>query len=66
MISDLDALRAAKLLIDQHGDDAELRASERTDELFEVGDLIGVATWKAILRAIEELRRGRRQDEPLH
>ena len=41
MISDPDIYRAAKLLIEQHGDDAELRASERADELLEAGDRAG-------------------------
>ena len=66
MISDPDIYRAAKLLLDQHGEDAELRASERADELLDAGDMVGVATWKAILRAIAELRRGRRKGEVLN
>jgi hypothetical protein len=32
MISDLDAYRAAALLMKQHGDDAEVRAAERADK----------------------------------
>jgi hypothetical protein len=35
MISDPDIYRAAKLVIDQHGDDAAIRAAERADELLE-------------------------------
>jgi len=35
VISDPDIFRAAKLLIDQHGDDAELSASGRAEELLE-------------------------------
>lgn len=66
MISDPDIYRAAKLLIDQHGEDAEVRASKRADELLEAGDMVGVATWKAILRAIAELRRGRSDREALN
>jgi hypothetical protein len=66
MISDPDIYRAANLLLDQHGGDAELRAAERADQLLEAGDMVGVATWKAIPRAIEELRRGRRQGKPLN
>jgi len=33
MTSDPDIYRAAKLLIDQHGDDAPLRTARRADEL---------------------------------
>jgi len=32
---------AAKLLIDQHGADAGLRAAKRADQLLEPGDMIG-------------------------
>jgi hypothetical protein len=58
MIPDLDIYRAAKLLIDQHGQDATIRAAERADELLEGGDTEGAAIWRAIAAAIEELRRG--------
>ena len=60
MINDTDIFRAAKLLIDQHGEDAPLRAAQRADELLEEGDVDGVAVWRRILEAIDELQRGRR------
>jgi hypothetical protein len=46
LIPELDIYRAAKLLIDQHGQDAPIRAAERADELLEAaistaGDLAG-------------------------
>jgi len=63
MISDLDAYRAAALLIKQHGDDAELRAAERSDGMLDEGDLDGCATWRLILQAIAELRRQMREGE---
>jgi hypothetical protein len=44
--------RAAKLLVDQHGDEAERQAAERADALLEEGDLDGVVVWRAIRRAI--------------
>ena len=65
MISDPDVFRAAKLLIDQHGADASLRAAERADEMLERGDLDGAQVWKRILRAIKELQRDR-DDDPLN
>ena len=66
MIDDPDIFRAAKLLIDQHGEDAALRAAQRADELLEEGDLDGSAVWGRILAAVEELRRGRREGESLN
>ena len=51
-----DIYRAAQLLIDKHGNMASLRASERAVELGDAGDVEGVQTWGAILRAINELR----------
>lgn len=55
MIADADVWRAANLLIKQHGDDAPIHAAMRADELLAEGDLEGVAIWKAIIRAIDEL-----------
>jgi hypothetical protein len=65
MTHDPDIFRAAKLLMDQHGDDAALRAAQRADDLLEEGDVDGNAVWRRILAAVEELRRGRREGEPL-
>ena len=60
MINDTDIFRAAKLLIDQHGEDAPIRAAPRADELFDEGDIDGAVVWRRILEAIDELQRGRR------
>ncbi len=57
MISDLDVLRAAQLLVKRHGDNAPVVAAQRADELLDRGDLEGVAVWKSITRAVEELLR---------
>ena len=62
MTSDLDIYRSAKLLIDRHGADAVIEAAMRADELLDSGDLDGLATWNRILRAIEELRAGKRPE----
>ena len=48
-------------MIDQHGEDATLRAAQRADELLEGGDIDGAAVSRRILAAIEELQRGRRE-----
>ena len=66
MIDNPDIFRAAKLLIDQHGDDAPIRAAQRADVLLEEGDLDGALVWRWILDAIDELQRGRREGEALN
>ena len=63
---DPDIFRAAKMLIDPHGEDAPIRAAQRADELADEGDLDGAAVWRRILEAIDELQRGRREDELLN
>jgi hypothetical protein len=66
MIPNLDIYRAAKLLVDRHGEDAPIRAAERADELLAAGDIDGAAIWRAILAAIEELQRGKLDDESVN
>jgi hypothetical protein len=56
MTSDLDIWRSANLLVKQHGQDAPIEAAMKADAMLEAGDLDGAATWKRILRAIEELQ----------
>jgi hypothetical protein len=53
----MDIRRAAKLLVDQHGPDAPIRAAQRADELLAGGNMRGRAAWLGILRAVEELVR---------
>ncbi len=57
MIPDLDIYRTANLLIKEHGQDAQIEAAIRADELLNKGDLDGYAVWKRILRAVEALQR---------
>ena len=57
MIPDLDIYRSAQVLIKQHGNDAPIEAATRADAMLDKGDLDGVATWRRILRAVEELQR---------
>ncbi len=67
MIPDLDIFRSAQVLVKQHGQDAPIHAAMRADELLEAGDLDGVAVWRRILRAIEELQGTvPRPDEAVH
>ena len=65
MPSDLDIYRSAKLLIDQHGEDAPIFAAMRVDKLFAAGDLDGSRVWKRVLRAIKVLAEDR-TEETLH
>ena len=55
MVDDLDIYRSARLLIDQHGQDAALEAARRADELRHKGDLDGQVTWLRIHEAVLEL-----------
>ncbi len=55
MTSDIDIYASANELIKQHGDDAPIHAAMRADELLEAGDLDGLAVWKRILKAVDEL-----------
>ena len=54
MVSDLDIYRSAKLLIDQHGEDAGLEAAMRADDMLEKGAMAGAATWRRIVKAVEK------------
>ncbi len=56
MIPDLDLYRSANLLVKHHGQDAPIHAAMRADAMLDKGDLGGVAVWKRILRAVEELQ----------
>ena len=56
MTSDLDIYRSASVLIKRHGQDAPIHAAMRADAMLEKGDLGGLAVWKRILRAVEELQ----------
>jgi hypothetical protein len=66
MTDEQDIYRAAKLVIDQHGDDAADFAMKHSQQLFDAGDREGAATWQLILEAIVELQRERAPDEPLN
>jgi hypothetical protein len=63
---DIDIWRAAKLLVDRHGDEAPLHAAMRADELMAEGDIDGQRIWMRILNAVSELLRDRSSNEPLH
>jgi len=55
-MDEIDIWQAAKLLIRQHGTQAELEAAKYVGGMVKRGDFAGEAAWKRVLRAIEELR----------
>ena len=67
LTNDLDIYRSAKLLIDQHGEDATIHAAMQADACSEKGDLEGKAVWLRVIKAVKEMRRTwPRGDEPTH
>jgi hypothetical protein len=54
MISDLDVWRAANLLIERHGAEADIEAARLADLMLERGDGPGHLLWLRIKRAIVE------------
>ena len=55
MPDEIDIYRSAKLLIDQHGEDAPIFAAMQADRCLEGGDLDGKAVWMGVIGAIKEL-----------
>ncbi len=62
LIADPNSWRAANILIKEHGEDAELIAAQRADELLAEGDADGHRFFKAVLEAVTELRRTARKE----
>ncbi len=56
MISDFDIYRAANIVIERYGKDAQIHSTKRASAMLDKGDLDGYAVWKRILRAVEELQ----------
>ncbi len=52
MPSEIDIYRSAKLLVDQHGEDAPIFSAQQADRFLEAGDLDGKAVWMRVIRAI--------------
>ncbi len=68
MPDEIDIYRSAKLLIDQHGEDAPIFAAQQADRCLEAGDLDGKAVWMRVIGAIKELlvQQPPSSDTPLH
>ena len=62
MTSDLDILRSAKLLIDQHGDEAPSVIATMLREFTDLEDSEATAVWLRIRKAAEELLAQERPD----
>jgi hypothetical protein len=62
----LDDYRAAQIVLDQFGEEAEQRALSHVDHLFEAADHEGVARWMNVLAAVQELRRTAPAGSGLH
>lgn len=56
MLKDGDINRAARQMIDRHGDDAEDKARRYADLLMKSGDDGAWAIWRKIADVIQELR----------
>ena len=56
MTSNLDIYRSAQVLLKQHGEDAPIHAAMKADAMLDKGNLEGLAVWRRILRAVEELQ----------
>ena len=56
-MDDIDIFRSAKLLIDRHGDEADVIAIKRATKMLDAGDMDGYAVWKRIVGAIEDMQR---------
>jgi hypothetical protein len=52
--------KAAKLVIDEIGEDAATYAATRADQLQREGDVLGAAAWRRVGPVIEYLQRKRR------
>lgn len=62
VIDDPDIWRAANLLVKMHGGDAAIVAAQRADQLLAEGDMDGLAVWKRIAQATEQLLRKEREE----
>ena len=56
MISEIDIYRAANLLIERHGADAEVEAARRLISCSIAGTLMGNSFWLRIKQAIAEFK----------
>jgi hypothetical protein len=58
-MDELDVWRAAQVIINRHGADAELVVARRVDHMIARGNADGEEIWRKILAAIRELQKNR-------
>jgi hypothetical protein len=63
MVGDGEVFKAARLIVEQHGDRASDYAQGRIAELAAIGDEIGAEAWRQIAAAVTEVQRAKRPDE---
>lgn len=56
MVSKRDIWIVANQCLQQHGEDAELTAAQRADELMPKGDIDGSRVWRQVLDRIKQLK----------
>jgi hypothetical protein len=56
-VNDLDIWRAAKILIDAHGENASLEAAQRADWAIQEGNPEAESVWIRVPEAVEALQR---------
>ena len=67
VIDDKEIYECARLLLKEHGDDAESIAEMKHDARLKEADAEGSAVWKLVMAAIAELRQHRPgPDDPLN
>jgi hypothetical protein len=54
-VPDIDIWRSARILVNNHGADATIVAAMRAAERINRGDAEGLAVWKRIMVAVDEL-----------
>ncbi len=55
MLADIEIYQSASVLIRDHVDGAAFHAAMRADAMLDAGDLDGLAVWKRIIKAIDEM-----------
>jgi len=61
LTAELDVYRAANILVKEYGVEQAPLMAKRVDAMLELDDVDGQRTWKAVLRAVQELTRTERE-----
>jgi hypothetical protein len=55
-LSENDILRAAVIMVDRHGPEAEYMAGKRAEDLLACGEVGGAVTWRRVQKAVAKLQ----------